>query len=282
MVLSSHTRDGRYKHHNRVFNKTKQPKLNLTTRQFGKLTVIEWAGSWNQANYWVCQCECGNPDYNPVIAFTGSLTSGNTTSCGCTIRKHNMSKTRIYHIWINIIRRCTDPSNGSYHNYGGRGITVCERWLEFDNFYADMGDRPERHTLDRLDNNAGYSPDNCAWRTYKEQANNTRNNLLVTWEGETKTPAQWAEDIRLSSIGICSSLLRHRIAKSWSIEEAMTTPAVIGDLITYNGITLNMMDWSRRLGTDKTNVVSKRIRRGWSIEKAVTTPLNPANKPKAK
>jgi hypothetical protein len=280
MVLSSHVNDGRYKHHSRTFVKSKPPKLDLTGQHFSKLGVIEWAGTWNQKNFWVCQCECGDPEYNPVVVFAGSLTSGNTTSCGCTTRRHKMSGTKIYHIWCNMIRRCTDPSKKEYRNYGGRGITVCERWLKFENFYADMGERPDGCTLDRVENNLGYSPENCAWRTYKDQANNTRTNHFITWQGETKTTAQWAEDERLVALGVQAGYLRSRLKAGWSIEEAMTTPAEVGDMITYNGITLNMMDWSRRLGTDRTNVVSKRIRRGWSIEKAVTTPLNPIIKPK--
>lgn len=280
MVLSSHISDGRYRHHSRIFNKTRKPKLDVTGKVFGRLTVIEWAGSWNQQNFWICHCECGDPAYNPVTVYVGSLTSGNTTSCGCTTRKHNMTRTRIYHAWYNMIRRCTDSSLQDYCNYGGRGITVCERWLEFENFYADMGERPKGCTLDRLDNDAGYSPENCAWRTYKEQATNKRNNRLVLWRGETKATSQWEEDERLVAIGLTSGCIRTRLDAGWSVEEAMTIPAEIGDMITYNGITLNMMDWSRLLGTNKTNVVSKRIRRGWSIEKAITTPLRPVGNAK--
>ena len=159
-------KDGRYMKDPRVFNKSLPPKINLLGQKFGKLTVIEWAGNWNHKNFWVCECECGDLNYNPVITETRCLRSGNTGSCGCNNRKHNMTNSAIYNIWVQMIKRCTNPNCPKYPYYGGRGITVCDRWLEsFKNFYEDMGEPPGLgYTLDRINNNAGYSPDNCRYR----------------------------------------------------------------------------------------------------------------------
>lgn len=124
-----------------------------------------------------CLCDCGT---EIVVKF--SALGHDRNSCGCLHRerasqltaKHGMSTTRIYRIWSDMVRRCTWPNHQRYADYGGRGITVCKRWLEFENFYADMGDRPEGRSLDRINNDAGYSPENCRWATGSQQAKNRR------------------------------------------------------------------------------------------------------------
>lgn len=278
-------RDGRYRETPRVFDKSGSPTSNLIGLMFGKLKVLEWAGKSNLrsaenpkkdvTDFWVCWCDCGNPEYNPVIACGRWLKYGNTSSCGCKRRKHRMAGTRIYHIWSGMIGRCTNPQNDDYRRYGGRGITVCSNWREsFENFYADMGDPPtDKHTLDRRDVNDNYSPENCRWATRKQQNRNRRDNRPITWNGEAKLITEWAEDPRLVSLGITARGLATRLYSGWTVEEAMTTPPVVGKLITWQGETLTMMDWSRRLGTSKSNVVSKRLSAGWTLEDALTTPL---------
>lgn len=269
----------------RFFDKTKQPSRNLVARKFGKLTVVEWAGrsdignSPYKSDFWICECECKDPNYSPLPVQAASLISGNTTSCGCIHRKHMMSRHPLYTTWNNMIRRCYDPANRAYHNYGGRGITVCDRWREnFANFYADMGDPPSNeHTLDRINNDLGYSPENCRWATRKQQTRNTRRNRKITWQGETKSIADWAEDQRLLNLCLCAQVLNDRIRLGWSVEEAFTTPLVNGKVVTFQGETLSMMDWSRRLGATA-NVVSKRLRDGWSVSEAITTPLGKCRK----
>lgn len=129
-----------------------------------------------------------------------------------------MKGTRVYSIWSGMITRCTNPAAINYANYGGRGITVCERWKSFENFFADMGEPATGTTLDRKDNERGYEPGNCRWATRAEQANNTRINHHITAFGETLTVSQWAE-----RIGVKYQTLYARITRrGWSPEKSLT------------------------------------------------------------
>lgn len=134
---------------------------------------------------------------------------------------HGMRQTRTYTIWAGILARCLNPNQAAYANYGGRGITVCDRWLEFINFHADMGDAPAGHSIDRIDNDGGYSPDNCRWANRSEQNRNRRNVRLLTIDGETAPMAEWSE-----RYGIALSTVWLRIKKGWSEEQAVKTPVV--------------------------------------------------------
>lgn len=133
------------------------------------------------------------------------------------MKTHGHSHTPTYNTWLRIISRCTKPSHHNYKYYGGRGITVCERWLKFENFYADMGERPKGKTVERVDNNKGYSPDNCRWATMKEQSNNRRSNKPITFNGETLTRSQWAE-----RLGIHVSTMYLRCRRGLSIERILS------------------------------------------------------------
>lgn len=121
-------------------------------------------------------------------------------------------------IWKDMIRRCTDERRKRYCSYGGRGIRICERWMKFENFLEDMGERPKGLTLDRIDNNGDYCKENCRWATYKEQANNTRNNRIICFKGEKKNISQWGEHI-----GIRPCTLHARLKAGWSVKKCLTT-----------------------------------------------------------
>ena len=134
--------------------------------------------------------------------------------------KHGMCRTDAYKAWTAMKKRCNNPRNADYPYYGGRGISYCARWESFGVFYADMGDRPDGMTLDRIDPTKGYNPENCRWATRKEQSCNKRNNVILTLNGVSKTLPEWAEEL-----GIHIKTLRNRIKESgWSQEQALTLP----------------------------------------------------------
>ena len=127
-----------------------------------------------------------------------------------------MTGTKIYGIWGAMLRRCRNPRCKAYPDYGGRGIAVCDRWLRFENFFEDMGERPDGSSLDRIDNDEGYSPENCRWRSLTEQGNNKRNNVLIEHGGEFLTPAEWSR-----RTGIKDATIRQRIRLGWTVSRAL-------------------------------------------------------------
>src|SRR5215510_2760970 len=133
--------------------------------------------------------------------------------------EHGLTGTRVYKTWRSMKERCLNPKNPSYKCYGGRGIKICERWLSFENFLADMGDKPLGLTLERKDNNGDYTPENCYWATAKEQARNRGTNRYLTYNGITKTLTEWAEEK-----GMSPAALARRLNAEWSLEEALTLP----------------------------------------------------------
>lgn len=192
-------------------------KKDLSGMTFGKLTVIGHAPSTPAGRaQWFCKCECGK-----YGVFMGKrLLSGMTKSCGCrrveailtTIAKkstrHGMSRTRTWRTWECMRARCSNPNARAYEQYGGRGITVCSRWQIFENFYADMGERPDGMTLDRVDVNGNYEPGNCRWATSKEQARNRRNNRKFNG----KTAAEIAEKAGANYVTTRKRLIRAEMA----------------------------------------------------------------------
>ena len=130
--------------------------------------------------------------------------------------KHGMKGTRIYNSWRSMKTRCLNKNNYHYKNWGGRGITICEEWLKFENFYKDMGEMPESKTLDRIDNDLGYCKKNCKWSTNKEQCNNRRNNILLTYQEKTMTASQWAKELKIKL-----STIYCRIHKNWDIKKVL-------------------------------------------------------------
>lgn len=190
-------------------------RLNLAGSIFGKLTVIDEGPRNENIRQWNCVCECGNTK----LIRQDSLRSGRTISCGCfhsqvvstTFSTHRRTKTVEYRIWQSMKGRCGNPKNVGYALYGGRGIKVCDRWLnDFPTFLSDMGPRPSpKYSLDRIDNSKGYEPSNCRWATIEIQGNNKRNNHYLTHNGETLTIAEWSR-----RTGIPDKVLRQRAKRS--------------------------------------------------------------------
>lgn len=193
-------------------------------KRYGRLTVMGFAGG----RYWFCECDCGNV----VKIYNGSLSSGATTSCGCYNTeliiqrrfKHGATSGGIsptYRSWTKLKHRCFNRNNIGYQDYGGRGITVCDRWKDsFENFLEDMGERPEGTSIDRIDNDGNYEPGNCRWATKKEQANNKRSNRYLTHDGKTLNLAQWSKKINIS----VSALYYRAFVKKWPTDDVLTVP----------------------------------------------------------
>lgn len=197
----------------------------ITGEKFGSLTVIEYAGKSNgkaKISLWTCRCECGS-----VKTYYGTaLRSGGTKSCGCmkgenisaAVEQHGMRGTPTYNSWKTMKARCSNPNSPDYESYGGRGITVCDRWESFENFIADMGMRPRGMTLDRIDTNGAYSKENCRWATPIQQARNRKSNRLVVFEGQEMTLSEFAD-----KIGIDRRKARYMIVtRKLSPEEIVT------------------------------------------------------------
>jgi len=203
------------------------PKLiDLSGQRFGRLTVIERAGTnqWKQP-LWLCICDCGNT----TIVDRCKLKSGNTRSCGCLRvdtqkaehTTHGGSKTRLFRCWNNAKTRCYRPYSKDYKEYGARGIRMCDEWLHdfgaFQSWALENG-YSDSLTLDRINPDGNYCPENCRWATIKQQANNRRA-CFLTYNGETHTRKEWAE-----ITGISRNNIADRLHKGWSIERTLTEP----------------------------------------------------------
>jgi len=198
----------------------------LTGQSFGHLTVVEDLPGYKVR----CRCACGSE----TVTSKGHVQSGHTRSCGCHKKaviaagantRHGCKKSKEtsteYRIWINIKSRCYNPNVPAYAHYGGRGILMCSEWKDsFLNFLTDMGHRPsEKYTMERRDNNLGYSPDNCTWATSTEQVRNRRNTKRVDFKGESRIFAELCEQYNMPY-----TVVRDRISDGWEIDRALTAP----------------------------------------------------------
>lgn len=203
--------------------------INRTGHKYGRLTVIELdqEKSTKKRKFWLCKCECGQR----VSVLGDNLSGDRTKSCGCfrienqlvqAEKRKKWGKTLLptRHIWQLMLRRCYNPKDAVFKHYGGRGITVCENWHNFDNFLKDMGVRPEGLSLERKDVNGHYCPENCCWATIVQQTRNRRTTKWITIHGQTKSAAEWCETYNCSQ-----RLFSHRVKTGWDPLRALTTPA---------------------------------------------------------
>lgn len=195
--------------------------IDLTGQRFGRLVVMQGEGGGVSGHIiWLCKCDCGSKTSVP----SNHLRSGHTNSCGCLVTKHGHNKkgevSKTYQSWQSMVQRCTNPNNKDYYNYGGRGIKVCESWLEFENFLEDMGEAPKGYQIDRVDNNGNYCKPNCRWATRTEQARNMRTNHLKTYKNKTQCISAWAEEFDINYSTLYSRIFTY----NWSLEKALITP----------------------------------------------------------
>lgn len=202
--------------------------IDRTGQRFGRLTVIEEAGRDKHRNViWKCRCDCGNESYVTRADLK------KTKSCGCwnidaiiqRNTRHGASKrgsiTKLYKVWAAVKQRCTNPKNKAYKNYGGRGIKLCDEWLEYEPFekWAFENGYAEGLQLDRIDNNGSYSPDNCRFVSTVENSHNKRNNVWITIDGKTALAVDWAKEV-----GVDVEVIRKRLRKGWTPKEAVFAP----------------------------------------------------------
>lgn len=199
--------------------------IDITGVRFGRLVAVKPIVR-RGSRVWVCRCDCGGE----ATVSAGALRHGRTRSCGCLHResiaaigrasaRHRAVGTPTHSSWHAMMLRAGTGSHRDRVRYLDRGITVCERWRKFENFLADMGERPPGTSIDRIDNSRGYEPGNCRWATVLQQQRNRSSNRLLTWNGETLTTAEWAE-----RTGIERHTIGYRIRNGWSVEDALTIP----------------------------------------------------------
>lgn len=189
---------------------------------FSRLTTAGPRFRIGKNTYQVCQCECGNH----AVVKSQNMKKGYKKSCGCLQKtcfgssNKNSDSYQAYVIWRAMRKRCNWSGCKDYSAYGGRGIKVCQRWSVFENFLTDMGNRPSRkHSIDRVDNDGDYCPENCRWATNVEQANNRSNNVLLTAFGRTKSISSWAVEFNMNYFA-----LHGRLKRGWELEKALITP----------------------------------------------------------
>lgn len=200
--------------------------IDLTGQRFGRLIIIQRVENDKRGNSrWLCLCDCGKEK----IIRSSHLRSGAIKSCGCLLKektrqrftKHGHNRigkiTSTYGSWQSMKQRCTNPNYIDYHNWGGRGIKICKRWMKFSNFLEDMGECPPGLTLDRKNNNKNYCKSNCGWATRLQQMRNMRSNHLITYNGKTQTLIEWSEEVNIKA-----PTIRKRLKLGWSVERTLT------------------------------------------------------------
>lgn len=265
------------------------PRVEMIGRRFGRLTVVALSkkrGNRGQLKF-DCVCDCGG--YTTVMGE--DLRRNKVVSCGCYQKEvaKRVNKThggccsgqskrgydKLYHTWQAMKDRCFNPNSAEYENYGGRGITVCDEWKDsyevFRDFMLSIGFNPKKpikeQTIDRIDVNGNYCPENCRLLPMKEQQYNKTNNRLITYNGETKTATEWAKDL-----GVRIEVITNRLDRGgWSIEEALTKPKRVTEKFTVDGETHTVKEWAEvlkmpwstlrgKIKPDKQKLLEKEVR----------------------
>lgn len=254
--------------------------LNLTGRRFGRLVALE-RGENSKAgkSRWLCQCDCGSA---PTLVIGGNLQSGISTSCGCVRKERALAATMShghtrgrkispsYNTWRGMISRCGNPSDKSYPYYGGRGVTVCDRWQSFESFLEDMGDRPAGSEIDRKDNSGPYEKENCHWVTRQQNGRNRRSNRIISTPSGDMLLCEAAE---LS--GINSATLLQRADRGWPAEKMFDKERRLHRqkervIQTPHG-PMRMADAAAKYGL-KVSTISWRIMAGWPENRWLDAP----------
>ncbi len=220
--------------------------IDLTNKRVNKLRVLRRVDNVGRQPAWLCLCDCGTE--KRVLGL--HLRANKPVDCGCGYLqrqrdshvRHGMTDTPEWKAWNSMVQRCTCTTHASWKHYGGRGIKVCKRWLVFENFYADMGPRPEGMSLDRIDNAKGYKPSNCRWATQHEQQNNRRSNVHLTLDGQTKTLKEWA-----THFGVAYPVAKYRHARGMPTAEvfAASPRKAYGRTIEFKGKAKTISQWAK-------------------------------------
>jgi len=264
--------------------------LELQNKVFGRLTVLKRVQNNNLGkSMWLCRCTCGNT----IIVMGSDLTRGHTKSCGCILKElntkihttHGSTQTRLHRIWSCMKHRCTNPKDVAYKYYGGKGISVCKEWsTDFSVFqqWALKNGYTANLSIDRIDNNKGYSPDNCRWSTTIEQALNKGNTKRYWYKGKHLTLKELS-----TKFNVKYDTLKRRIEARWSVTEAVETPAIplkrlskpkkIPLSFIYGGKKVSLYELEKILGFKK-GVLRGRLLRGWDIKDAIKQDLQKRHK----
>lgn len=203
--------------------------IDITGVKFGNLTAVQRVERNDARSHWLCKCDCGNEK----ILLLSSLKSGDTKSCGCQkiklISKHGGSRTKLYVVWQGMNRRCADPRVEGFDGYGGRGIAVCEEWKDsfsaFQKWSIENG-YSSGLSIDRIDNNKGYGPDNCRWATARTQQNNTRRTRFIEIGGVVKPLQYWSDES-----GVSAPTIKERLKRGWDPKRAVFSPVVRKEVV---------------------------------------------------
>lgn len=262
---------------NDLYNSEKEKEeeriLCIVGQRFGRLLVERYIGKIDTQNRYLCICDCGN---KTEVSYH-ELISGAKKSCGCLRRdvqqvihtKHGDSHKRLYKIYRGMLSRCYNTNQETYRRYWGRGIVVCDEWHDYDVFreWALSHGYNDDLTIDRIDNSKGYSPDNCRWIPSSQQAANQTTNKIITIDGVSHIMSEWCR-----VYGINPGTVWHRIDDGWDPVKAITTPLISKThMITYNGKTQSIRDWSEETGIPL-NTLRLRFHSKWPVEKMLTQP----------